>query len=84
MREAFAASRQRLHARVVEAVAAFLASPPEDTGWTPDALALVVVALADGPAVEELADPGSVPAGLAARVPGALVGPGAEAVETGS
>jgi AcrR family transcriptional regulator len=81
---AFAESRRRLRARVVEAAAAFLAGLPQDTGWTPEALAVVVVALANGLAFEELADPGSVPPGLAARVLGALVGRGAEAAETGS
>jgi AcrR family transcriptional regulator len=81
--EAFAESRRRLRARVVDAAAAFLAGLPEDPGWTPEALALVVVALANGLAFEELADPGSVPPGLAARVLGALVGPGTDPAETG-
>ena len=82
--EAFAESRRRLRARVVEAAADFLAGLPEDPGWTPEALALVVIALANGLAFEELADPGSVPPGLAARVLGALVARGADAAETDS
>jgi hypothetical protein len=43
-----------------------------------------VVALANGLAFEELADPGSVPPGLAARVLGALVGQGTDPAETDS
>jgi AcrR family transcriptional regulator len=84
VREAFAESRRRLRARVIEATAAFLAGLPEDPDWTPEALALVVVALANGLAFEELADPGSVPPGLAARVLGTLVGRRADTAETGS
>jgi AcrR family transcriptional regulator len=82
--EAFAESRRRLRAQVVEAAAAFLAGLPEDPGWTPEDLALVVIALANGLAFEELADPGSVPPGLAARVLGALVGEAADPAETDS
>jgi BetI-type transcriptional repressor, C-terminal len=76
VRAAFVASRHRLRARVAEAVAAFLATLPADPGWDPDGLALVVVALATGIALEERVDPGTVPAGLPARVLAALVRPG--------
>jgi transcriptional regulator BetI-like protein len=76
VRAAFVASRHRLRARVAEAVAAFLATLPADPGWDPDGLALAVVALATGIALEERVDPGTVPAGLPARVPAALVRPG--------
>ena len=82
--QAFAESRRRLRDRVVEAAAAFLAGLPEDPDWTAEALALVVVALANGLAFEELADPGSVPPGLAARVLGALVGQRTDPAETDS
>jgi len=82
--EAFARSRRRLRAQVVDAAAAFLAGLPEATDWTPEALAVVVVALANGLAFEELADPGSVPPGLAARVLGALVGRTTDSAETDS
>jgi AcrR family transcriptional regulator len=82
--EAFAESRRRLRAQVVEVAAAFLAGLPEDPGWTPEELALVVLALANGLAFEELADPASVPPGLAARVLGALVGAGTDPAETDS
>ncbi|NYJ05046.1 TetR/AcrR family transcriptional regulator [Petropleomorpha daqingensis] len=81
---AFAESRRRLRAQVVAAAAAFLAGLPEDPGWTAEALALVVIALAHGLAFEELADPGSVPPGLAARVLGALVGSATDPAETDS
>ena len=57
-------------------VAAFLATLPADPGWEPDALALVVVALATGIALEQRVDPGTVPEGLPGRVLAALVGPG--------
>jgi AcrR family transcriptional regulator len=70
---AFAAARRRLRERVVEAVTAFLTGLPREPGWAPEDLALVVVALANGLAFEELSDPGAVPAGLAGRVLGALV-----------
>ena len=82
--EAFTESRRRLRAQVVEAAAAFLAGLPEDPGWTPEDLALVVIALANGLAFEALADPASVPPGLAARVLGALVGEAADPAETDS
>jgi AcrR family transcriptional regulator len=74
VRTAFVAARRRLRARVSEAVEGFLAGLPGDPGWDPDALALVVLALATGLAFEERADPGAVPEGLPARVLGALVG----------
>jgi AcrR family transcriptional regulator len=75
VREAFVASRRRLRARVSDAVARFLATLPADPGWDADALALVVVALATGLALEERAEPGVVPVGLPARVLEALVEP---------
>jgi AcrR family transcriptional regulator len=84
VREAFVASRRRLRARVTDAVRAFLAGLPNDPGWSPDALALVVVALATGLALEERADPGTVDEGLAARVLGSLVAAPAQPAETGS
>src|SRR3954464_7446491 len=53
VRTAFVAARRRLRARVSEAVEGFLAGLPGDPGWDPDALALVVLALATGLAFEE-------------------------------
>jgi AcrR family transcriptional regulator len=84
VREAFVASRRRLRARVTDAVRAFLAGLPDDPGWSPEALALVVVALATGLALEERADPGTVDEGLAARVLGSLVAAPVHPAETGS
>jgi AcrR family transcriptional regulator len=82
VRTAFVASRRRLRARVAQAVAAFLDGLPADPGWDPDQLALVVVALATGLALEERADPGAVPEGLVTHLLGALVGGGADPAES--
>lgn len=74
VRAAFVRSRQALRARIAEVVAEFLRARPVTGGWDARSLTLVVVALANGLAIEELAEPGVVPPDLVPRVLGALVG----------
>jgi AcrR family transcriptional regulator len=74
VRAAFVRSRQGLRARVAEVVAEFLRVRPVTAGWDATSLTLVVVALANGLAMEELAEPGVVPPDLVPRVLGSLVG----------
>jgi hypothetical protein len=75
VREAFARSRRTLRSRIADAAAAFLtAHPPrEGPAWDPQELAVVLVALANGLALEALPDPGAVPDGLVGRVLARLV-----------
>jgi AcrR family transcriptional regulator len=75
VRAAFVASRRALRARVEEVVAGFLRTRPAAPGWDAARIALVVVALANGLALEALPDPGAVPQDLAAQVLGALLEP---------
>jgi AcrR family transcriptional regulator len=78
VREAFVRLRRDLRARIAEVVDAFLRSQPQASGWDAESLTLVLVALANGLAIEELPDPGAVPPSLAPRTLAALLGAPAE------
>ena len=77
VREAFVRSRRALRARIAEAAAGFLAAHPSRTAdgrpWDPQELAVVLVALAHGLALEGLPDPDAVPDGVVDRVLRTLV-----------
>ena len=73
VREAFVRSRRALRARIAAVVEAFLRSRPEAATWDAQSLTVVLLALANGLALEELPDPGAVPADVVPRVLGALV-----------
>lgn len=76
VRAEFVAFRRDLRARIADVAAHFLAERPgAAAGWDPESLALVVVTLANGLALEGVPDPGAVPEGLVSRVLGALVAP---------
>ena len=75
VRRAFVASRRTLRARVTEVVERFLTERPVRTGWDAPSLTVVLLALANGLAVEALPDPGAVPDDLLTRVLADLVGP---------
>ena len=62
VRRAFVASRRDLRARVTEVVERFLTEHPVRTGWDAASLTVVLLALANGLAVEALPDPEAVPA----------------------
>jgi AcrR family transcriptional regulator len=72
VREAFVRSRRALRAQVAEAAGAFLTAHPSRTAdgrpWDPQELAVVLVALANGLALEGLPDPAAVPDGLVDKV----------------
>jgi AcrR family transcriptional regulator len=72
VRAAFVRSRRALRGRVADAAAAFLSAHPSRTAdgrpWDPQELAVVLVALANGLALEDLPDPAAVPEGLVDRV----------------
>jgi AcrR family transcriptional regulator len=74
-RRAFVASRRTLRARVTEVVERFLTERPVRTGWDAPSLTVVLLALANGLAVEALPDPGAVPDDLLTRVLADLVDP---------
>lgn len=77
VREVFVRSRRALRGRIAEVVSGFLATHPgrpAGSGWEPEGLAVVLVALANGLALEGLPDPAAVPEGLVPQVLGALVG----------
>ena len=76
VRRAFVASRRTLRARVTEVVDRFLAERPVRTGWDAASLTVVLLALANGLAVEALPDPDAVPDELLTRVLADLVDPG--------
>jgi AcrR family transcriptional regulator len=76
VRTGFVRFRRDLRARIARVVQDVLDTRPVAPGWDPESLALVVVALANGLALEALPDPDAVPDGLVARVLGALVEPG--------
>ncbi|HEV7186600.1 MAG TPA: TetR/AcrR family transcriptional regulator [Blastococcus sp.] len=73
VRRAFVASRRTLRARVTEVVERFLTERPVRTGWDAMSLTVVLLALANGLAVEALPDPAAVPDDLLARVLADLV-----------
>jgi AcrR family transcriptional regulator len=79
VRAAFVASRRALRGRVADAAAGFLAAHPARFGdgrpWEPQELSVVLVALANGLALEALPDPDAVPPGLVEQVLAALIGP---------
>jgi AcrR family transcriptional regulator len=75
VRRAFVASRRTLRARVTEVVERFLSERPVRTGWDAPSLTVVLLALANGLAVEALPDPGAVPDDLLTRVLADLVDP---------
>jgi AcrR family transcriptional regulator len=75
VRRAFVASRRTLRARVTEVVERFLTERPVRTGWDAPSLTVVLLALANGLAVESLPDPGAVPDDLLTRVLADLVDP---------
>ena len=75
VRRAFVESRRTLRARVTEVVERFLAERPVRTGWDAPSLTVVLLALANGLAVEALPDPGAVPDDLLTRVLADLVDP---------
>ena len=77
VRSAFVRSRRALRARVADAAAGFLDAHPAADGngrpWDPAELAVVLVALANGLALEALPDPDAVPEGAVDRVLRTLV-----------
>jgi len=73
VRTAFVASRRTLRARVTEVVERFLTERPVRTGWDAPSLTVVLLALANGLAVEALPDPAAVPDDLLTRVLADLV-----------
>jgi AcrR family transcriptional regulator len=75
VRRAFVASRRTLRARVSDVVERFLAERPVRTGWDAASLTVVLLALANGLALEALPDPEAVPDDLLTRVLRDLVGP---------
>jgi AcrR family transcriptional regulator len=76
VRRDFVASRRTLRARVTDVVERFLAERPVHTGWDAGSLTVVLLALANGLALEALPDPEAVPADLLTRVLADLVDPG--------
>jgi len=76
VRKAFVASRRTMRARVTEVVERFLTERPVRTDWDAASLTVVLLALANGLAVEALPDPDAVPVDLLSRVLTDLVGPG--------
>jgi len=75
VRQAFVASRRTLRARVTEVVERFLTERPVHTGWDAPSLTVVLLALANGLALEALPDPEAVPGDLLTRVLADLVDP---------
>jgi AcrR family transcriptional regulator len=73
VRRRFVASRRDLRTRITATVARFLAEHPVRTGWDAESLTVVIIALANGLAVEALPDPEAVPDDLLARVLADLV-----------
>jgi AcrR family transcriptional regulator len=76
VRRRFVASRRDLRTRITATVARFLAEHPVRTGWDAESLTVVIIALANGLAVEALPDPEAVPDDLLARVLADLVAQG--------
>jgi AcrR family transcriptional regulator len=74
VRQAFVTSRRTLRARVTEVVERFLSERPVRTGWDAASLTVVLLALANGLALEALPDPDAVPGDLLTRVLTELVG----------
>jgi AcrR family transcriptional regulator len=72
-RRRFVASRRDLRTRITATVARYLTEHPLHTGWDAESLTLVIIALANGLAVEALPDPDAVPDDLLARVLADLV-----------
>ena len=72
VRAPFVAFRRALRARIAAVVDEVLRTRAAAPGWDADSLALVVMALANGLALEALPDPDAVPADLVPRVLGAL------------
>jgi AcrR family transcriptional regulator len=75
VRRRFVASRRDLRTRIAATVARYLTEHPVHTGWDAESLTLVIIALANGLAVEALPDPEAVPDDLLARVLADLVAP---------
>lgn len=75
VRNRFVRFRREVRARIADVVREVLRERPVTPGWDAESLALVVVALAQGLALEALPDPGAVPEGLVTRVLAALVAP---------
>lgn len=75
VRRAFVASRRALRERVTEVVERFLTERPVRGGWDAPSLTVVLLALANGLALESLPDPGAVAGDLLTRVLADLVGP---------
>jgi AcrR family transcriptional regulator len=73
VRRRFVASRRDQRTRITATVARFLAEHPVRTGWDAESLTVVIIALANGLAVEALPDPEAVPDDLLARVLADLV-----------
>jgi AcrR family transcriptional regulator len=74
-RTAFVASRRTLRARVTAVVERFLTEQPVRTGWDAPSLTVVLLALANGLALEALPDPAAVSDDLLPRVLADLVDP---------
>ncbi len=68
VRSAFVASRRALRAQVADVVQRFLGDHPVQTGWEAGNLALVLIALTNGLALEGLPDPAAVPQDVLPRV----------------
>ena len=73
VREVFVASRRALHAQVTEVVATFV-QQRGISGWDAGSLTTVLLALANGLAVEALPDPAAVPPDLLASTLARLIG----------
>lgn len=72
VRGPFVAFRRELRTRIAAVVDEVLHTRSAAPGWDADSLALVVMALANGLALEALPDPDAVPPDLVPRVLGAL------------
>jgi AcrR family transcriptional regulator len=72
VRGPFVEFRRELRARIAAVVDEVLRTRSATPGWDADSLALVVMALANGLALEALPDPDAVPEDLVPRVLGAL------------
>lgn len=72
VRAPFVEFRRALRARIAAVVDEVLRTRSASTGWDADSLALVVMALANGLALEAMPDPDAVPPDLVPRVLGVL------------
>lgn len=72
VRAPFVEFRRGLRARIAAVVDEVLRTRSSSSGWDADSLALVVMALANGLALEALPDPDAVPPDLVPRVLGVL------------